>query len=155
MYVLAVGLVQPRRPPWWLCYMFWMSWKAASISSSIFLFFSLAVSRSSERAAQSRDGVQKEWGWKWARRGGGGGRGIIFYGKPSSFIVCTVYVCCDNLCLTKLITKRKKKKHTLTFNIKWKTKNLFKNESTANTKIKFNTRQLLPSHSPDNFCFSV
>jgi hypothetical protein len=32
--------------------MFWMSWKAASISSSIFLFFSLAVSRSSETAAQ-------------------------------------------------------------------------------------------------------
>jgi len=29
-------------------YMFWISWKAASISSSIFLFFSLAPSRSSE-----------------------------------------------------------------------------------------------------------
>ena len=85
---------------------------------------------------------------------GGGKRNYILW---ETFFLHCVYVClcCDNLCLTKLITKRKKKKHTLTFNIKWKTKNLFKNESTANTKIKFNTRQLLPSHSPDNFCFSV
>jgi hypothetical protein len=40
--------------------MFWMSWKAASISSSIFLFFSLAVSRSSETAAQCGGGTTVE-----------------------------------------------------------------------------------------------
>jgi hypothetical protein len=42
--------------------MFWMSWKAASISSSIFLFFSLAVSRSSETAAQCGGGTTVEAG---------------------------------------------------------------------------------------------
>jgi len=35
------------------CYMFWMSWKAASISSCIFLFFSLDTSSSSSSLSTS------------------------------------------------------------------------------------------------------